>query len=78
MEDGVIEYTIDGVKIRITNIARTVADCFKFRHKIGIDVAIECLKDVLRNKRCPVNDLASAARLCRVSKVIGPYIEALL
>jgi predicted transcriptional regulator of viral defense system len=78
MKGGVAEHAIDGVNVKITTIARTVADCFKFRNKIGLDVAIESLKDVLMKKQCTSEELAEAARQCRVSRVIRPYIQALL
>jgi predicted transcriptional regulator of viral defense system len=78
MQKDVETHTIDGVSVRITSVARTIADCFKFRNKIGIEPALEGLKDALHNKRCLIEDLSSAARLCRVEKVMRPYIEALL
>jgi len=78
IEEGITMNVIDGVNVKITSVARTVADCFKFRNKIGIDVALESLKEVLNNKRCSVDELSIMARLCRVGKVIRPYMEALL
>ena len=57
--------------------AKTVADCFKFRNKIGLDVAIEALKECLRLKKGTINDIYSFAKICRVSNVIRPYMEAL-
>jgi hypothetical protein len=71
--------------VRITNLARTVADCFKYRNKIGLDVALEALTDVLkersgqgaRGRRVRVDDLWRHARLNRVANVMRPYIEAL-
>jgi hypothetical protein len=53
------------------------ADCFKFRNKIGLDVAIEALKDCLRQKKANVNEIYRYAKICRVSNVIRPYMEAL-
>jgi len=78
INNGVAEYKIDGVLVKITTVARTVADCFKFRNKIGLDVALESLKDVLTKKRCTIMELSEAAEQCRVSKIIRPYIEALI
>jgi predicted transcriptional regulator of viral defense system len=74
---GIEEKQIEGVRVRIYNPAKTVADCFKFRHKIGLDVALEALKDCLRQRRCSYNDLWQYARVCRVTQVMKPYLEAL-
>ena len=57
--------------------AKTVADCFKFRNKIGLDIAIEALKDCLRQKKATINDIYRYAKICRVSNVIRPCMEAL-
>jgi len=73
---GVDTHVIDGVRVRIFAPAKTVADCFKYRNKIGIDVAIEALKDCLRRRRCPANELVRYARVCRVWNVMRPYMEA--
>lgn len=77
LQDGVEEHQIDGVTVRITSIARTVADCFKFRNKIGLDVALEALSEALRGKRVNANELWHAASLCRVANVMRPYMESL-
>jgi predicted transcriptional regulator of viral defense system len=74
---GVEEHDIQGGKIRVCSPAKTVADCFKFRHKIGGDVAIEALKECLRNKKATVDELWEAAKVCRVANVMRPYMEAL-
>ena len=58
-------------------MAKTVADCFKFRNKIGLDIAIEALKDSLRQKKATANEIYRYAKICRVSNVIRPYMEAL-
>jgi hypothetical protein len=58
-------------------VAKTVADCFKFRNKIGLDIAIEALKDSLRQKKTTANEIYRHAKICRVSNVIRPYMEAL-
>ncbi|MCP4592242.1 MAG: transcriptional regulator [bacterium] len=68
---------VQGVRYRITSPARTVVDCFRYRNKIGLDVAIEALRDVLAWQRIPVNEILSSAKVCRVHSVIGPYLEAL-
>lgn len=74
---GIEEHQVEGITVRVYSAAKTVADCFKFRNKIGIDVAIEALKDSLRQKKATVNDIYRYAKICRVSKVIRPYMEAL-
>lgn len=73
---GIVTQTIDGVAVRIYSPAKTVADCFKFRNKIGIDVALEALRDYLRKHRGGVDALWRYARICRVQRVMQPYLEA--
>jgi len=75
---GVETHLIDGVQVRIFTRAKTVADCFKYRNKIGIDVAIEALKDCLQRRMCPAEELVRYARVCRVSNVMRPYMEAVI
>lgn len=85
LTEGIEEHLIDGVPVRITNLARTVADCFKYRNKIGLDVALEALTDVLKERsgqggrghRARIDDLWRHAWLNRVANVMRPYIEAL-
>jgi len=77
LTEGVEEHIIDGGKIKVTSVAKTVADCFKYRNKIGLDVALESLKDVWQNKRCDIDELWYYAKLCRVNNVIRPYLESL-
>ena len=67
----------EGVVISVYSVAKTVADCFKFRNKIGLDIAIEALKDSLRQKKTTANEIHRYAKICRVSNVIRPYMEAL-
>ena len=74
---GIENHQVDGVPVRVYSPAKTVADCFKFRNKIGLDIAIESLKDCLRQKRASINEIYRYARVCRVSNVIRPYMEAL-
>ena len=75
LTDGVEVHQIEGVPVRITSVARTVADCFKYRNKIGLDVAIEGLREY-RRTRCSIDDLVRAARIVRVENVMRPYLEA--
>lgn len=77
LTEGIENHKVEGVAIRVYSVAKTVADCFKFRNKVGIDVAIEALKDALREKKATVNEIYRYANVCRVSNVIRPYMEAL-
>lgn len=75
LAEGVEEHSIDGVPVRITSVARTVADCFKYRNKIGLDVALEALREAWRGKRVGMDELWQSAELCRVANVMRPYLE---
>ena len=75
---GVEHHTIEQVDVPIYGAAKTVADCFKHRNKLGLDVAVEALRDCLRQRTCPVDELWHYAQVCRVRNVIRPYLEALL
>ena len=78
LSQGIEIHNIDGVDIRVFSPAKTVADCFKYRSKVGLDVAIEALRDCLRQKKAAINDLVSFGRVCRVEQVMKPYMEAML
>jgi hypothetical protein len=69
---------LDDVQARIYSPEKTIADCFKYRNKIGLDIAIEALKLYRERKRFKVDDLMRFARVCRIEKVMRPYLEALL
>jgi len=71
------EHVIDRVPVRVYGVAKTVADCFKFRNKIGIDVAIEALREVRRKKTVSMNTLWEAAKVCRVTRIMRPYMEVI-
>ena len=77
LEEGLETHVLEGVPVRITGPARTVADCFKYRNKIGIDVAVEALKDFTRLHRGGANELAMYAKIGRVSRVMAPYMDAI-
>jgi predicted transcriptional regulator of viral defense system len=77
-ESGIETHTIDGIAMKIYSPEKTVADCFKFRNKIGLDVAIEALKFCRQRKRSSVDSLMKYARVDRVEKVMKPYLEAIL
>jgi len=75
---GIDEHQIEGVTVKIYNPAKTVADCFKYRNKIGLDVALEALREVIRDKRCTIDELWQYAKICRVADVMRPYAEAIV
>jgi predicted transcriptional regulator of viral defense system len=77
LESGVETHRIDGVEVRVFSPAKTVADCFKFRSKVGLDVALEALRDYRRAHPAGMGELWRYARTDRVSRVIRPYLEAL-
>ena len=74
---GVLKHSLPGGTVRIYSPAKTVADCFKYRHKYGLDVAVEALRDGWREKKFTMNELTKAAAVCRVGRVIQPYLEML-
>lgn len=73
---GVQVLQLEGVAVRVFSAAKTVADCFKYRSKIGLDVAIEALKDTLKRRKASVDEIERYAKICRVSRIIRPYLEA--
>lgn len=75
---GVEIRSIEGVNVKVYNPAKTVADCFKYRNKIGLDVAIEALRDCWRKKAATSDEIWHYAKVCRVSRVIRPYLESLV
>lgn len=77
LRDGVETRAIEGIAVKVTTAARTVADCFKYRNKIGLDVALEALREYRRARRS-MDDLSRAARVVRVFNVMRPYLEAVL
>lgn len=76
LEAGVEEHAVEGVIVRVYSPAKTVADCFKYRNKIGVDVAVEALRDCRRQRRCTNDELWHYAKICRVANVMRPYMEA--
>jgi predicted transcriptional regulator of viral defense system len=76
--EGVEDHEVDGINMRIYGPAKTIADCFKFRNKLGMDVALESLKLFQKTTRFDVNELMHFARVCRVENLIMPYVEAML
>jgi predicted transcriptional regulator of viral defense system len=76
LTEGIETHKVDGVPVRVYSAAKTVADCFKFRNKIGTEVAVEALKDYLKRHRRGADALWHFAKICRVSNVMRPYLEA--
>lgn len=76
LTEGVERHEIEGVPVRVYSPAKTVADCFKYRNKIGLDVALEALRDYRRAHPGGMDELWHFARICRVSNVMRPYLEA--
>ena len=77
LTEGIEMHRIEGVEVRVYSAAKTVADCFKYRNKVGLDVAIEALRDFSRDHRGGATELVRFAKICRVTRVIQPYWEAI-
>ena len=77
LTDGIEEHSIEGIQVKVYNIAKTVADCFKYRNKIGLEVALEALRECRRERKCSNDELWSYAKICRVTNVIRPYMESI-
>jgi len=75
---GVEEHEVDRISVKIYNPAKTVADCFKFRNKVGLDVALEALRETWRTRKATLDQLWEAAKVCRVANVMRPYLEAVI
>lgn len=75
---GVEEHQIEGVTVHVYSPAKTVADCFKYRNKIGLDVTLEALRECWRARCCSMTELWHFADICRVQNVMRPYLEALV
>jgi predicted transcriptional regulator of viral defense system len=77
LNEGIEMHLIEGVPVKVYHPAKTVADCFKFRNKIGLDVALEALREVWRARRVTMNELEHHARIDRVARVMTPYLASL-
>lgn len=75
---GITTHEIEGVMVPVYTPAKTVADCFKYRNKVGLDVALEALRDCLRQRKATVDELWRYAKICRVQNVMRPYLEAMV
>jgi predicted transcriptional regulator of viral defense system len=77
LTSGVEEHSIDGTTVRVFNPAKTVADCFKFRNKVGLDVAIEALRETVRSRKATRDEIMRYAAIDHVAKIVRPYLEAM-
>jgi predicted transcriptional regulator of viral defense system len=78
LTEGVDLHRIEGQSVRVYGVAKTLADCFKYRNKIGLDVALEALREAWRARQFTTDELDRYARICRVQRVMQPYLEALV
>jgi predicted transcriptional regulator of viral defense system len=76
LSSGIEEHVIEKVQVGVHGPAKTVADCFKYRNKIGLDVAVEALRDCW-HRRATVDELSKYAKVCRVENVMQPYLESI-
>lgn len=77
-EAGIEEHIVEGHKIKVYNLAKTIADCFKFRNKIGMDVVREALKAAITEKKTVPKEIMKYAKICRVDKIIKPILETMI
>lgn len=77
LAEEIEEHKVWGVAVKVYSPAKTVADCFKYRNKIGVDVALEALRDCWRKRKATMDQLYRTAQICRVGRVIRPYLESL-
>jgi predicted transcriptional regulator of viral defense system len=75
---GIQTHSVEGGTLRVYSPAKTVADCFKFRSKVGMETAIQALRAAYREKKATMDDIWRAAKVCRVVNVIRPYMESLV
>jgi predicted transcriptional regulator of viral defense system len=78
LSQGIDSHVVEGVNVRVYNVPKTVADCFKYRNKIGLDVAIEALRECRQKQLATIDELWHYASLCRVTKVMQPYLQAIV
>jgi hypothetical protein len=77
LTEGIETQRLEKIDVRVYSAAKTVADCFKYRNKIGFDVAVEALRDFSRRHRGGATELVRFARICRVTRVMQPYPDAI-
>lgn len=77
LTEGIEKHEVDGVEVQVYNPAKTIADCFKFRNKIGLDIAMEALEQGIEQGKASYSEILKFAEICRVKSVIKPYLEAI-
>lgn len=77
LTEGIEEHVIEGVTVKITSPAKTIVDCFRFRNKIGVDIAISAMREALRKRCCAPDEIIKLARSLRIASVVQPYLEAM-
>lgn len=77
LTEGIENHEVDGVEVKVYNPAKTIADCFKFRNKIGLDIAMEALEQGIEQGKASYSDILKYAKICRVKSVIKPYLESI-
>ena len=77
LTEDIETHLLEGRAVRVSSVAKTLADCFKYRNKIGLDVALEALREAWRARRFTMDDLFRQAHICRVQRVMQPYLDAL-
>lgn len=78
LTEGIETHRIEGETVRVYSVAKTIADTFKYRNKVGLDVALEALREAWRDRRFTMDEIHHLARICRVERVMRPYLEALV
>jgi len=78
LTQGIESHRVEGRPVRVYGVAKTLADCFKYRHKIGLDVALEALREGWRERRFEMEEIHAFARICKVENTMRPYLEALV
>ena len=76
--EGIEHHRIEGVDVRIYSAAKTVADCFKYRHKVGVDIASPALRDAWQKRKVTAEQISHYSEVCRVTNVMRPYLDSLL
>jgi predicted transcriptional regulator of viral defense system len=76
--EGIERHRLEGQTVRVYSVAKTLADLFKWRNRVGLDVALEALREAWRERRFTIEDLDRAARACRVERIMRPYVEAVI
>jgi predicted transcriptional regulator of viral defense system len=77
LHHGIETRTVDGTPVRITSPARTVVDCFRYRNKVGLDVALEALHDAFQERKATMGEIHRAAEMCRAKSIVPPYLHSL-